>query len=173
MSILIYQNKIIQFSIVECSLCFLFQTFILQLEGKTKWKLFKPLQELPQEASPDLELSDLGEPTDEFDMEVHVHTSCSVLLWFIFWDQSSSSYLHWRHSWSSVINALNRTRQKLESLQLSLWRSSQFLPALSKICFTWIWFSRQMTTCWTPTQWASENERYFPSNTIYLSRTTR
>lgn len=80
MSILIYQNKIIQFSIVECSLCFLFQTFILQLEGKTKWKLFKSLQELPQEASPDLELSDLGEPTDEFDMEVHVHTSCSVLL---------------------------------------------------------------------------------------------
>ena len=52
-------------------MCFLFQTFILQLEGKTKWKLFKPLQELPQEASPDLELSDLGEPTDEFDMEVH------------------------------------------------------------------------------------------------------
>jgi len=45
------------------------ETFILQLEGKTKWKLFKPLQELPQEASPDLELSDLGEPTDEFDME--------------------------------------------------------------------------------------------------------
>ena len=49
---------------------FLFQTFILQLEGKTKWKLFKPLQELPQEASPDLELSDLGEPKHEFDMQV-------------------------------------------------------------------------------------------------------
>lgn len=49
---------------------FLFQTFILQLEGKTKWKLFKPLQELPQEASPDLELSDLGEPSHEFDMQV-------------------------------------------------------------------------------------------------------
>lgn len=46
------------------------QTFILQLEGKTKWKLFKPLQELPQEASPDLELSDIGEPSHEFDMEV-------------------------------------------------------------------------------------------------------
>lgn len=57
-------------------MCFLFQTFILQLEGKTKWKLFKPLQELPQEASPDLELSDLGEPTDEFDMEVHVLAVC-------------------------------------------------------------------------------------------------
>lgn len=74
-------------------LCFLFQTFILQLEGKTKWKLFKPLQELPQEASPDLELSDLGEPTDEFDMEVHMAkkfllfvTVLSMLKW------SSSSY---------------------------------------------------------------------------------
>ena len=51
-------------------MCPLFQTFILQLEGKTKWKLFKPLEELPQESSPDLELSDLGEPTNEFDMEV-------------------------------------------------------------------------------------------------------
>jgi len=45
------------------------ETFILQLEGKNKWKLFKPLQELPQEASPDLELSDLGEPSHEFDLE--------------------------------------------------------------------------------------------------------
>lgn len=45
------------------------ETFILQLEGKTKWKLFKPLQELPQEASPDLELSDIGEASHEFDME--------------------------------------------------------------------------------------------------------
>ena len=48
-----------------------FQTFILQLEGKTKWKLFKPMQELPQEASPDLELSDVGEPIHEFDMKVY------------------------------------------------------------------------------------------------------
>ena len=29
------------------------------------------MQELPQEASPDLELSDVGEPTHEFDMKVY------------------------------------------------------------------------------------------------------
>ena len=77
---------------VDLSLCFLFQTFILQLEGKTKWKLFKPLQELPQEASPDLELGDLGEPTDEFDMEVHVHllVLCDSDFYFEI-DQSSPS----------------------------------------------------------------------------------
>ncbi|XP_022796279.1 ribosomal oxygenase 2-like [Stylophora pistillata] len=45
------------------------ETFILQTEGKTKWKLFKPLQELSQDASPDLELKDIGEPTEEFDLE--------------------------------------------------------------------------------------------------------
>ena len=56
------------------------QTFILQLEGKTKWKLFKPLQELPQEASPDLELSDIGEASHEFDMEVlNVFLECFVI----------------------------------------------------------------------------------------------
>lgn len=45
------------------------ETFILQTEGKTKWKLFRPLQELSQDASPDLELEDIGEPTEEFDLE--------------------------------------------------------------------------------------------------------
>ena len=55
---------------------FFFQTFILQLEGKTKWKLFKPMQELPQEASPDLELSDIGEPIHEFDMKVYTQNHC-------------------------------------------------------------------------------------------------
>ena len=61
------------------SLCSLLQTFILQTEGKTKWKLFKPLQELSQEASPDLELADIGEPTEEFDMEVYTDLLTYVL----------------------------------------------------------------------------------------------
>ena len=59
---------------------FFFQTFILQLEGKTKWKLFKPMQELPQEASPDLELSDIGEPIHEFDMKVYKLKNIAAML---------------------------------------------------------------------------------------------
>lgn len=68
----------ILFDQIYTSAIVVLQTFILQLEGKTKWKLFKPLQELPQEASPDLELSDIGEASHEFDMEV-LNVFCNVL----------------------------------------------------------------------------------------------
>ena len=38
------------------------------------------MQELPQEASPDLELSDIGEPIHEFDMKVYILKNIAAML---------------------------------------------------------------------------------------------
>ncbi|KAK3749582.1 hypothetical protein QZH41_019718, partial [Actinostola sp. cb2023] len=45
------------------------EIFILQLEGKKQWKLYKAPKELPQDYSPDLEQESIGEPTHEFELQ--------------------------------------------------------------------------------------------------------
>ncbi len=43
---------------------------MLQLEGKKKWKLYKPLQELSREYSDDLTQDEIGEHTHEVELAV-------------------------------------------------------------------------------------------------------
>lgn len=54
------------------SLCnnFSFQEFILQIEGKKKWTLFKPIQKLAFLDSEDLSQDNIGKATHEFVLEV-------------------------------------------------------------------------------------------------------
>jgi ribosomal protein L16 Arg81 hydroxylase len=47
-----------------------FQEFILQIEGKKRWCLFKPMQELAYVDSEDLPQDEVGGVTHEFTLEV-------------------------------------------------------------------------------------------------------
>ncbi len=46
------------------------QAIVLQLEGKKKWKLYKPIEELSREHSADLTADEIGEATHEIELEV-------------------------------------------------------------------------------------------------------
>ncbi len=51
---------------------FVLQAFVLQLEGKKKWKLYKPIEELSREHSDDLTADEIGVATHEIELEVRL-----------------------------------------------------------------------------------------------------
>ena len=76
---------------------YFFQAFVFQLEGKKKWSLYKPLQELAREYSPDLDPEEIGEKTHEIELEVCSITFCIKAICEYDVDISKLDFWLWQH----------------------------------------------------------------------------